>query len=292
MIDTSKTRNSLPVFDAKMATNHFQARSTASPCPSIDRDSPIPLYYQLYALLVTKIASGDLKPDTLFPSEKELSEQYDLSRTTVRQALQQMVSDEYLYRRQGLGTFVAKPKLRHGPQRDLGITGYLRAHGLKPSWRLVEMKPVIPPRHPALALGVTDTEQVLEITRLRLAADEVIGLHTLYVPFPLAESIQEGHMVAGESSLFYLQNILQLSLIESHRVIQAIPASQIEAELLGVEIDSPLLLIQRTTIAADGHPVEYMRAVYRGDRFEYYVYLEHEETKPLRFTTVRLDPCS
>jgi GntR family transcriptional regulator len=225
--------------------------------------------------LLQKIRAGDWSPGAIISTEKELAEQYDLSRATVRQAIQQLVHDGHLIRRRGLGTFVAQRKLRHGPQRDFGITGYLRAHGLRPGWVLLHKERVITPPRAAVALALADNEPSLEIVRLRLADDEAIGIHTVYLPYPIADGVVDEFLTAGESSQYYLQECLHVTLSESHRYIEAVPAEETEAELLGVSSDTPLLVVHRTTIAADGSPVEYLRAAYRGDRFEYYVHLEH-----------------
>ncbi len=242
---------------------------------TIERDDPVPLYHQLYQTLLAKIEKGEWKPGELIPTEKELGEQYKISRTTIRQALQQLVLEGYLSRRQGQGTRVTQPKVRHGPQRPFGISGYLRAHGLQPGWRLLGMDRVKPPAKVAAALGIVDDSQVLRIGRLRLADNQPIGFHTTYIPFPLAERVKAEHMTQGDSSLYYLEELLGVSLGESHRIIEAVPARKDEAKLLDVAESSPLLLIQRTTVGADGKPVEHLRAAYRGDRFEYYVHLEH-----------------
>ena len=82
-------------------------------------------------------------------------------------------------------------------------------------------------------------------------------------------------MTQGDSSLYYLDKCLNLTLSESHRIIEAVPAQPAEAKLLKIKVNSPLLSVQRTTIGADGKPVEYLRALYPGERFEYYVHLEH-----------------
>ncbi len=240
----------------------------------IDRASPLPLYHQLYQVLLAKIAKGEWKPGATTPTEKDLSAQYALSRTTVRQALQQLERDGYLTRRQGQGTFVTQPKMRHGPQRPFGISGYLREHGLQPGWRLLGMERTQPPAKVAAALGLPDKNEVLCVRRLRLADDEVIGLHTTYIRFPLADQIKPEAMTEGDSSLYYLES-LGVTLSESHRIIEAVAARKDEANLLKVKEGSPLLMIQRTTIGADGKPVELLHAVYRGDRFQYYVHFEH-----------------
>ncbi len=247
---------------------------------SIDRKSPIPLYYQLYRLLLDRIEDGEWKPGDLVSSEKELSEQHGLSRITIRQTLQLLVTDGYLYRERGRGTFVAAPKIQHGPEGAFGLTGYLRAHGYKAGWRLLSMDRVMPPQRVKLNLQLQDEETVLEIRRFRLADDQVIGLHRAFVPYPLAHQIKDEYLVQGESSLHYMEECMNLALRESNRTIGAVPATEEEAAALEVEVGFPLLLIRRTTMGADGHPVEYLRAVYRGDRFEYHLRLDHSSRPP------------
>lgn len=263
------------LFEFRTVPDKRAVAPVRSPSNGIDRHSPVPLYYQLYQLLLAQIEKGEWRAGAVIPTEKDLVEQYGLSRTTVRQALQQLVLDGCLSRHQGRGTFVTQPKVRHGPQRQFGISGYLRAHGLQPGWRLLGMEHVEAPAKVAAALEVPAGSQVLRIRRLRLANEEPIGLHTIYVPLPLAQAIQPEYMVAGDSSLSYLEDSLGLTLSESHRVIEAVAARKEEARWLKLKLGAPLLLIRRTTIEAHGKPVEYLHSVYRGDRFEYYVHFEH-----------------
>jgi GntR family transcriptional regulator len=242
----------------------------------IDRDSPIPLYHQLKQILLEEIEAGSWRPDEVIPTEKNLQDRYELSRTTVRQALNELVAEGYLYRKRGKGTFVARPKVRHGPQRPYGLSGYLRTHGLKPGWRLLAMERTLPPKKALQALELKEQGEVLQIRRLRLADDEAIGVHTVYVPYPLGADVTTEDLTDDDSSsLAYLEERHKVTLSETHRTIEAAPATEEEADLLDVEVGSPVLLVQRTTIGADGQPVEYLKAAYRGDRFEYYVHFEH-----------------
>lgn len=248
---------------------------------AIDRASPIPLYYQLYRLLLGKITRGEWKPGEIISTEMELSERYAVSRITTRQALQLLVTDGYLYRQQGRGTFVTTPKIQHGPEGAFGLTGYLRAHGYRAGWRLLSMERVMPPQRVKEDLQTADEETVMEIRRIRLADDVVIGLHRAFVPYPLADQIKPEYLTQGESTLHYMEECMNLPLKESNRTIGAIPANEEEATALEVDVGSPLLLVRRTTIGVDGRPVEYLRAVYRGDRFEYHLRLEHS-SRPRR----------
>lgn len=253
----------------------------------VDRDDPVPLYHQLYRILLEQITSGVWKPGDLIPSEKELGQKYQLSRITIRQTLQQLATDGYLSREQGRGTFVSQPKIQHGPEGSFGLTGYLRAHGYTAGWRLLSMDKVEPPEKIRALLQMKEGQPTLLIRRFRLADQEVIGLHRVYVPFPLAAGVKREYLEQGESSLAYMEECMGLVLSHSHRSVSAIAASEHEASLLGVGAGFPLLQIERTTIGMDDVPVEYLRAAYRGDRFEYYLRLEHSG-RAQRYPTPKL----
>lgn len=239
-----------------------------APVP-LDRESAVPLYHQLYLVILKQLEIGTWAVGEAISTEEELADRYGVSRTTIRQALQQLVWEGYLQRRHGRGTFVAKPKVHHGTDQPFGVTLYLRAQGMRPHWRLLGMAPMLPPRRVAEALRLHD-EQVLEIRRLLMGDDEILGFHTAYIPFPLAARLQASHLMEG-NSFFHLESGLGLKLGESRRVIGAIAASEADAELLETEVDSPLLQIQRTTFIADGRPVEFLHALYLGGRSEYHL---------------------
>ena len=275
---TSPAKNEYTfLFDFESAPDQNKQVRYQLAISEIDRNNPLPLYHQLYQILLKRIADREWPPNDALPTEKELGERYDVSRATVRAALQNLVSDGYLYRRQGTGTFVAQPKVRHGPQRSAGLSGYLRARGLEPGWKLLGMERVIPRRRFAAGLQIRDDQEVLDIHRLRMADEEVIGVHHCYVPYPLAAKIKPEYMTEGDDSLSYLTDHLNVSFSESHRIIEAVQADPETIDLLELSEDNvcPLLVVHRVTIATDGTPVEYLHASYRGDRFEYYVHMEH-----------------
>lgn len=107
----------------------------------IDRNSPVPLYYQLKQQM-EKIEKGEWKPGDSVPTEQELQQSYNLSRTTVRQALAEMVMvmEGRLIRQRGRGTYVAQPKFQHDPLRHRGIGQYLLEQGLTPGWKVLDAR--------------------------------------------------------------------------------------------------------------------------------------------------------
>ncbi len=236
----------------------------------IDRSTAIPFYHQLKQILLQQIRHGELRPGQRLPTERELQERYELSRTTVRQAINELVGEGVLHRERGRGTFISKPKVRHGPQRPFGLSA-----GAKPGWKVLGVHTVLPPDKVAKQLELAKGEEALRIERLRLSDGEPIGLHRAYVPASLQLEFTERELVEGNSSLSYLAGKQGLSFSESHRVIQAVTStSGRECKLLKTTKGAALLLVERTTISAQGKPVEFLRAIYRGDRFEYYIHFE------------------
>jgi len=239
---------------------------------AIDRSSPIPMHYQLRQLLLAQIEAGAWKPGDLIPSEQELQETYGLSRTTVRQTLSELVFEGKLTRHRGKGTFVASGKFAHNPRNHQGLTYKLEEQGVKPGWQVLDERTVTAPAQVRAALNLPLRAHVTRIRRLRLADAEPIGHHTAYVPEAVAKHINRAALNEGES-LRYLSHLPQLSESHASRTIEAVAADETDAKLLNVECESPILQIERVVFAADGAPLEYLQARYRGDRFKYQITL-------------------
>lgn len=238
----------------------------------LDRESPIPLYFQLKQLLLEKIEQGEWRPGDLIPSEQELQDSYGLSRTTVRQTLSELVNEGRLDRQRGRGTFVTKPKFTHDPSNRLGASDYLRQQGIEPGWQLLEVGWASPDEEVNKKLGLTAVTSPFFLTRLRLANGEPIGYHIAYLPPFVAEHINEKALEEG-GSLRYLRSVPQMATSKAARTIEATAATKREAELLGIKIGDPILQIERLLTAEDGTPLELLWASYRGDRFKYQVTL-------------------
>ncbi|KPK03535.1 MAG: hypothetical protein AMJ56_18940 [Anaerolineae bacterium SG8_19] len=237
---------------------------------TIDRESPIPLYYQLKELLAGRITSDEWQPGDMLPTEEQLQEQYELSRTTVRQALKELEFEGKISRYRGRGTFVSKPKISHSPDPHFNLTAYLTQQGMEPGWQVLSAGWVSATAEVADRLGVKAGSRVYQLQRLRMANEEPIGYHITHVIPALGEAIDENRLDQG-GSLDYLHGPGQLEESYANRTIEAILASDETAKLLDVVKGSPILLIRRQVFNADGVPVEDMRAMYRGDRFQYRV---------------------
>lgn len=235
---------------------------------TIDRESRLPLYYQLTELLLESIRRGDLQPGDMLPTEQQLQEEHDLSRTTVRQALKELELEGLVTRYRGKGTFVAEQKVTHNPR--LSLTDYLEQQGMTPGWKLLSAEWISPPPEVAERLAMDPEAEAFRLRRLRLADGEPIGYHNAHVSPAFSAAIDHQALAEG-GSLRYLQTGGYLTDSLADRFLEAAGANEEEAELLGVEPGDPLLLIRRLVVSRDERPIEDFRGVYRGDRFQYQI---------------------
>ena len=237
---------------------------------SIERESPIPLYFQLKQLLEARIASGEFQPGDMLPTEEQLQEKYQLSRITVRQALKEMTYEGKVSRHRGRGTIVSQPKLSHSPEPLLSLTDALLQQGIQPSWRVLEVKWVPAPEKIAQRLDLAPGTSVYRLKRLRLANEEAIGYHIAYAAPAMVGAIDEARLDSG-GSLDYLRGSTALDGSYANRTLEAIAATAEVAQLLEIDEGTPLLLIRRQVFSQTGKPLEDLRAMYRGDRLQYHI---------------------
>lgn len=233
---------------------------------TIDRDSYVPLYIQVIDALTDFIAANELPPDHQLPAEVELCDTFDVSRTVVRQALRELEHKGLIYRVKGRGTFVSKPKIHESLFQEL--TGFYQdmvAKGLKPTSKVLLQEKINAPNHVADYLELAKEATVIQIDRLRYVNSEPVVFVTTYLPYELCPELLEVDL--SDRSLYsYLENQLGLVIDRGRRTLEAVGAGEREAELLEIEIGSPLLLLDSVSYLPDNTPVEYFHALHRGDR--------------------------
>lgn len=232
----------------------------------IDKNSPIPLYYQLQEMFRKLIESGELKPGDPLPSERELSEQHDISRMTIRQAFTNLVSEGLLTRSKGRGTFVAEEKIEQPLMKLTGFSEDMKLRNIDPGSRLIHFEVVNPGANVAKYLEIEDGTNVYQISRLRLGDDAPMAYETSFVRMDglkLQEEDLQGSLYA------FIEATLGKKIDRARQTIEPSFASEEEAELLMVEPGSPVLLLERITRFDDGTVFEYVKSVYRGDRYKF-----------------------
>jgi GntR family transcriptional regulator len=229
----------------------------------------LPLYHQLYEILRDSILRGDWQPGDTIPPEPGLIRRYGVSRTTVRQVLDMLVTDGLIYRQQGRGTFVAHPTVEQALVRIVSFAEDMRQRGFEPGTRVLSLDLVPAPQDIAEKLEVEPGEELARLARLRLADGEPM-------------SIEESHLVhrycPGVLERDYTSVTLRETLDRDYgirwarasQVIRAIPASKDVAQLLAIPYRSALLRIERVSYSQQNLPGEFLRITYRGDRYALY----------------------
>jgi GntR family transcriptional regulator len=239
----------------------------------INKDSPIPYYFQLEEILREQIESGKWAPGQQIPSETELCEIFDVSRTVVRQALNELVNEGLLYRRRGKGTFVAKPKIAESLVQNLtGFYEDMVAKGLTPITQVLEQKLIPASKKVAAMLNLKEGDQVIKIDRLRSIGSEPILIVTTFIPYHICPALAEEDLT-NQSLYAVLEDRYGLSIARGRRTLEAISASEEDAKLLGVEEGDPLIFLKSVSYLENGEPIEYFEAKHRGDRSRFEVEL-------------------
>ena len=149
---------------------------------AVQKDNPVPLYYQLAELIRLRIASGEFQPGDRLASARTISEDAGISRMTVRQALEYLERQGHIVVRRGDGTFIAAPKLTYHAVNLLGFSQEMIEQGRLPSSRVLEQVAMMPPAQVAARLAMDADRLVVKVSRLRLSQEVPVLLETVYLP--------------------------------------------------------------------------------------------------------------
>lgn len=230
----------------------------------------VPKYYRLKRHLV-EIAQTHPAGSPV-PPERTLATEFDTSRTTVRQALQELVVEGRLERIQGKGTFIAKPKVAQGLQ----LTSYtedMRAQGLEPASRLLEVGEISADEMLAHRLAIEAGDPVVRIERLRMANGEAMAIETTHLSAQRFPELRF-HLAHYSSLYALLGEVFGIHLADAEETIETALATPREAALLDTDVGLPMLLLSRHSLCGEGRPIEWVKSIYRGDRYKFVARLQ------------------
>ena len=207
----------------------------------------------------------NLQVGDAIPSERQLSGDLGVSRLTVRAALDELVREGYLVRRRGAGTFVGEPKIA----QELTMSSFtedMRRRGMSPASRTLELRVVPAGAWLGRVLHVSPSERVVVAKRLRLADRETMAIETLHVREALVPGLTARDL---EESSFYelLRERYGIEIVGGIQTIEPTVTNEEESSGLGVPLHSPAFLFERVTRSAKDEIVEFVRSIYRGDRY-------------------------
>ncbi len=224
-----------------------------------------PKYWGLKRHLLDLLAA--LPPGSPIPTERSLAAEFDVSRTTVRQALADLTVEGRLLRVQGKGTFAAEPKVAQRLQLS-SYTEDMRAQGREPSSQLIDIAELPAEGELTTLLGIRSGAKVLRMQRLRLADGEPMAIETTHLPLGRFRGLRK-YLTPGGSLYQVLRDRFDVEMGHAEETIETALAGPHEAELLGADVGMPMLLLSRHSFDTAERPVEWVRSVYRGDRYKF-----------------------
>ncbi len=237
----------------------------------IDHHSPIPFYIQLREILEAQIAAGVWQPGDRLPSEQELCELHDVSRTVVRQTLLELEGKGLIVKRRGKGSFIAKPKIQESlVQKLTGFYQDMVERGIMPTTIVLHHDVEPAKAKVAYQLELETGTPVFNIERLRFVHGEPIVLVHTYLPYDLCPGLAKVDL-SNRSLYAVLEDEFGLLLSHGRRTIEAVVADERQAELLDTPPGAPLISLESISYLRDGTPIEYFHALHRGDRSRFEV---------------------
>jgi len=235
----------------------------------VNRQSKIPLQQQIYEILRGKISRKEWNVGDMIPSEPELMEIYGVSRMTIRQVLDRLVSEGLIYRQQGKGSFIAEMTLEQGLVRIISFTEDMHQRGLIPGTRIIFAGIIPAPGEIAEKLQINEGEELVRLERLRLANDEPMSIEESYLVHRYCPGV-----LAQDFSKVPLRDSLEtnfgIRLVRANQVIRAVMADKKIARYLSIPLKTALLNIERISFSQRDVPVEFLKIYYRGDRYSLY----------------------
>ena len=233
----------------------------------VNKQSPMPMYYQIEEDLKQRMDRGEFASGDMIPSERELSEHYEVSRMTVRQAMTNMVNDGFLYREKGKGTFVAEKKIEQPLQGMTSFTEDMKQRGMEASSRVLAFEIILAPPEISRKLDLKDDEEVYRVQRIRFADQVPMAIETTFMPVKLLPTLTEQTV---QGSLYqFVETELKLKIEKATQMIEATIADEDQAELLQVAAQAAVLHIERHSVLSDGTSFEVVKSAYRADRYKF-----------------------
>jgi GntR family transcriptional regulator len=228
----------------------------------------IPLYVQIAESLLERIRVGELVPEERLPSERELSKSLNVSRMTLRAALRELDYKGLLVRRPGDGTYVAKPKIERQAAKLVPFTENMRSRGYQASARLIVFERRLAEVSIASNLKISVSAPVYYFQRLRLINKEPVLLEKCTMPIYRFPNLEE-YDLEKRSVYEIVETEYDIAPHHSEQSLEAVSATDFEAEMLGIEPGTPLMMERRLAFDKDENPIEYGHDLYRGDRFRF-----------------------
>jgi GntR family transcriptional regulator len=231
--------------------------------------SAAPLYLQVRDQIRTSIEEGVWKPGDLLPTEIELSERFEVSPGTVKQAILALVQDGLLTRRSGKGTFVKRLDVGKSLARFFRFHDSASLAHLGPEVRLLDKRVMkCPSPEIAKKLGISRAAKVLYLRRAMFQDKKPICLYKSYLPYEQVKEL-DGKNLDGRTVYEFLEQELGIFAVRAEEFLTAAAAKVDDARFLGVRKGAPVICIERTVYSYEDKVIEFRKIIGRGDKFQY-----------------------
>ena len=227
-----------------------------------------PVYIQIHNQIKKDIEAGVWAVGDRIASERELALEFNVSRMTLRQAVQTLVEEGILERQVGAGTFVARKKVQEKMTGVTSFTELMEEQGKKPSSRTVSYLVTTPSLSEMERLKLKDDEKVLRMERIRYADEVPICFEVATLPYSLVKDYERNQIT---TSLYRTLEESGRKIGHAQQSVSAQVASERIAEYLNIKRGSAILRLRQITELGDGTPFEYVRTQYAGNKFEFYL---------------------
>ncbi|MFC1504715.1 GntR family transcriptional regulator [Spirochaetota bacterium] len=237
---------------------------------TIDKSSYTPIYIQLKDILKDLILKKRIKPEEKIPSENELSKAFDISRMTVREAIKELVKDNFLYVKKGEGTFV---KSSVDTQMFISLDGFsteMSKRGFKVSSKILSVQKIDEfqlHREAYNALSADKTHPVVLVKRIRYLDNTPYAIESSYLPFHIGADLITRNFDSTFSIYSYLEREMNITLNRAEHTIQPQLADDEVVKLIKIKSKSPVLFIKGITYDKGNNAIEYLEGTYRGDKY-------------------------
>ena len=237
---------------------------------AIDFESAIPLYYQLGELIKQKIYHNSWKANQMILSEAKLSAMYNVSVGTVKKTIHNLVNDGILYRKQGKGTFVARPNFDRGFKRFFRFAAEDEGERIVSNLHDISLENTIPTKKVRNILRLNNKGRVIFIRRVRIVKNVPHFLEDIYLPYELFPGIEEKDTT--EKILYPIfEDKYNMPVIWADEFLKPKRVTAEQAQYLEIRQGAPVISIERIAYTYGDKPIEFRSAIARGDRFGYHV---------------------
>lgn len=243
----------------------------------IAHDSSVPLYIQIKDYIRLNIQAGVFPENSRIPSERQLAEQFQVSRLTVSKAINELIQEGLLHSHVGKGTFVSSTKIEQELRTLTSFTEEMIRRGQRPSSRVLYA--VVEPASSEVtkALLLPSGTKIIVLKRVRLADNQPVALETSAIVAAICPDIVGKHDFSQESLYQVLREECGIRIAYARQTFESRQATPEEQEALHLDPHTPILGITRVTYNAQEQPIEYVRSAYRGDRYKFNAILRYGE---------------